>query len=207
MARDRSIMVADVNTSQTFSFTKPRILFRNPANVPIRMAYVSADGERFLALPPPRGPQLQQLTIFDRSGQVLQKVGEPGLYNAPSFSPDGARLLVMKNDLQTGQQDFWTIELATGKSTRLTNDTMPKIQPIWSPDGKFIYYSSFRNGEIPIYRRPSDGAGSEEKVFQYTPGAGVTVTDISPDGKFMLCDSGGVILMVPLSGPAAGKEV
>jgi Tol biopolymer transport system component len=207
MARDRSIMVAEVATSPTFSFVKPRVLFKNPAAVPIRMAFVSADGERFLALPPPRGPQLQQITIFDRSGQVLQKVGEPGLYNAPSFSPDGARLLVMKNDQQTGQQDLWTIELASGKMTRLTNDTLPRVQPIWSPDGKFIYYSAFRNGEIPVYRRPSDGTGNEEKVFQYTPGAGVTVTDISADGKFMLCDSGGVILMVPLSGPASGKEV
>jgi Tol biopolymer transport system component len=91
LARDQSIMVAGVKTSPSFSFSKPTVLFRQQSAVPERMAYVSADGERFLALPPPRGPQLQQITIFDRQGQVVQKVGEPGLYGQPSFSPDSRR--------------------------------------------------------------------------------------------------------------------
>src|SRR6266545_819320 len=201
-------MVAEVSTSPAFSFTKAKVLFRSQSAVPERMAYVSADGERFLALPPPRGPQLQQITIFDREGQVVQRVGEPGLYGQPSFSPDGARLLITKNDLQAGQSDLWTIELATGKHTRLTNDTLPKVAPLWSPDGKYIYYTSFRDGDFPIYRRPSDGNGGEELVFRYTPGAGVGVTDISPDGKFLVCDSGGVILVVPTgSDPKSRKEI
>ena len=209
VARDRSMMVAEVSTANAFSFTKPKVLFRQQSAVPERMAYVSADGERFLSLPPPRGPQLQQLTIFDRQGQIVQKVGQPGLYSQPSFSPDAQRLLVTQNDRQTGQSDLWTIELASGKTTRLTNDTLPKIAPLWSPDGRYIYYTSFRDGDFPIYRRPSDGSGAEELVFRYTPGAGVGVTDISADGTFMVCDSGGVVLLVPLTGndPAARKEI
>jgi Tol biopolymer transport system component len=206
VARDRSMMVADVGTTPTFSFTKPRVLFRQQSPVPDRVAYVSADGERFLAIPPPRGPQLQQLTIVDRQGQVLQKVGEPGLYNTPSFSPDGTRLLVMKNDIQSGQADLWTIELASGKFTRVTNDTLPRINPLWSPDGKHIYYASFRNGDFPVYRRPSDGSGSEELVFRYTPGAGVFPSDVSPDGKYLICDAGGYLIAVPLAGDAAARK-
>jgi Tol biopolymer transport system component len=183
-------------------------LFRQQSAVPERMAYVSADGERFVSLPPPRGPQLQQLTIFDRQGQVVQKVGEPGLYSQPAFSPDGKRLVVMKTDRQTSQSDLWTIELASGTATRLTNDTLPKFAPLWSPDGKHIYYTSLRDSDIPIYRRPSDGSGAEELVFRYTPGAGIVVSDIAPDGKFLVCDSGGVILVVPLAGdPASRKEI
>ncbi len=208
LARDQAVMVADVSTTPAFSFSKPKVLFRQEAKVPDRLRDVSVDGERFLALPPPRGPQLQQITVFNRRGEEVQKVGEPGLYSAPSFSPDGARLLVTKNDLQTGQQDLWTIDLATGKNTRLTNDTFPRVSPIWSPDGKYIYYSSFRNGEFPVHRRASDGSGDEELVFQYTPGAFVGVSDISPDGKFLVCDSGGIILVVPLAGdPASRKEI
>jgi Tol biopolymer transport system component len=208
LARDQAVMVATVNTSPTFSFTTPKVLFRQDSKVPDRLAYVSADGERFLALPPARGAQLQQITVFNRQGEVVQKVGEPGRYSGPSFSPDGARLLVTKNDLQTGQSDLWTIDLATGKSTRLTNDTFPKIGPLWSPDGKHIYYSSFRNGDFPVHRRASDGSGNEELVFNYTAGAFVGLSDISPDGKFLVCDSGGVIMVVPLAGdPASRKEV
>ena len=208
LARDQSMMVAEVKTSPTFSFSAPKVLFRQQAAVPERIAYVSSDGERFLVLPRPRGPQLQQVTIFDRAGQIVQKVGEPGMYGQPSFSPDAKRLLVTKVDLQTGQADLWTIDLASGKTTRLTNDTLPKNGPLWSPDGKYIYYTSLRNGDWPVLRRPSDGGGAEELVFRYTPGAGLNVTDISPDGRFILCDSGGVILVVPLTGdPASRKEI
>jgi Tol biopolymer transport system component len=206
VARDRAVMVAQVSTSPAFSFTKPTVLFRQDAKIPDRVAYVSADGERFLALPPPRGPQLQQITIFNRQGQPIQKVGEPGLYSQPSFSPDGTRLLVTKNDLQTNQSDLWVIDLATGKETRLTNDTNPRRPPLWSPDGKYIYYSSLRDGDIPIFRRPSDGSGAEELIFRYTPGAFIDVTDISPDGKFLVCDSGGVVLVVPLTGDSASRK-
>ena len=208
VARDRSVMVADVSTGPSFSFTKPRVLFRPQSAIPEVVRDVSADGERFLVVPPPRGPQLQQLTIFDRQGQVLQKVGEPGLYGQPSFSPDGTRLLVVKNDIQTAQSDYWTIDLATGKTTRLTNDTFGKVTALWSPDGKYIYYSSFRNGDFPIYRRLSDGTGGEEFVFQYTPGAILLPTDISIDGKWLVCDAGGYLITVPLTGdPKSRKEV
>jgi Tol biopolymer transport system component len=206
LARDRSVMVAEVSTAPTFSFTKPRVLFKPQGAVPEVVRTISADGERFLVVPPPRGPQLQQLTIFDRTGKVLEKIGEPGMYSQPSFSPDGTRLLVVKNDVQTAQADYWTIEIATGKPTRLTNDTYGKAAALWSPDGKYIYYSSFRNGDFPVYRRLSDGTGGEEFVFQYTPGAFLGPTDISPDGKWLLFDAGGYIITVPLTVDAKSRK-
>jgi Tol biopolymer transport system component len=206
LARDQAVMVADVGTSPDFTFTKPRVLFRQASKAPDRLSYVSADGERFLALPAPRGPQLQQITIFNRSGEVLQKIGEPGRYGGPSFSPDGTRLLVSKNDLQTGQTDLWTIDIASGKETRLTNDAFQKVNPLWSPDGKHIYYASFRNGDFPIYRRAWDGTGDEELVYKYEPGAFVGLSDISPDGKYIVVDSGGFIMVVPLTGDPASRK-
>jgi len=206
LARDQAVMVADVVMSPTFSFSKPRVLFRQASKVPDRLAYVTADGERFLALPAPRGPQLQQITIFNRSGEVLQKVGEPALYSGPSFSPDGSRLLVSKTDQQAGKADLWIIDLATGKQTKLTNDTFQKVNPLWSPDGKYIYYASFRNGDFPVHRRASDGTGDEELVYRYEAGAFVGLSDISSDGKYLVCDSGGFILVVPLTGDPASRK-
>ena len=208
LARDQAVMVAEVSTSPAFTFTKPKVLFRQSSPVPDRMAAISDDGERFLAFPPPRGPQLQQITIFNREGQVVKKVGEPGRYSQPTFSADASRLIVMKNDLKTGQQDLWTIDIASGKSTQITNDTYFKTSAMWSPDGRNILYSSMRKGDWGIYRRASDGTGSEELLFQYTPGAFLGLTDISPDGKYLMCD-GGVILTVPLTGndPTSRKAI
>jgi len=206
LARDRAVTVVDVTTAPSLSFTNRRVLFKPQGAVPEIVRAISADGERFLVVPPPRGPQLQQLTIFDRTGNVLQKIGEPGLYSQPSFSPDGTRLLVVKNDIQSAQADYWTIELASGTPTRLTNDTFGKQAALWSPDGKHIYYSSFRNGDFPIYRRLSDGTGGEEFVFQYTPGAFLGPSDISPDGKWLICDAGGYLITVPLAGDAKSRK-
>ena len=43
-------------------------------------------------------------------------------------------------------------------------------------------------------------------VFRYTPGAFLGPTDISPDGKWLICDSGGFIVTVPLTGDAASRK-
>ncbi len=200
VARDQSVMAAEVGTSPEFTFKKPEVLYRQQSAVPDRIAYISADGDRFVVLPRPRGPQLQQITIFNREGQVVKKVGEPGRYSAPSFSPDATRLLVTKHDLKTSQEDLWTIDLATGKSTQITNDTFPRFDAMWWPDGQQVTYSSMRNGDFAIYRKASDGTGGEEILFQYTAGAGLFLSDISPDGRSLICESGSVILTVPLTG-------
>jgi Tol biopolymer transport system component len=50
-----------------------------------------------------------------------------------------------------------------------------------------------------VHRRLSDGTGAEELVFQYTPGAFVGPSDISPDGKWLICDAGGYVITVPLT--------
>jgi len=208
-ARDQSVMSAAVSTSPSFSFSKPKVLFRQPVPVPDPLQCVSPDGQRFIVLPPARGQELQQITIFDRKGQVAKKVGEPALYSGPAFSPEGDRLLVAKNDIQTGQQDLWVLDIATAKATRITGDTRFKTTALWSPDGKYIFYTALIDGDWPVYRKPADGTGKEEVMFRYTPGAFVGVSDISPDGKFLVCNSGGVVLLVPLlpDDPAARKEI
>ena len=208
LARDQAMMSVDVSTSPSFTFSKPKVLFRQNAALPDRIGNTSADGERFIAIPPARGPQLQQLTIFNREGQIIKKVGEPALYSQPAFSPDGKRLLVAKQDLKSGQQELWIFDIERGNGTRLMTDTWFRNGFVWSPDGKTLFYANFHNGDGGIYRFPADGSGGEELVFRYTPGAFVGTSDISPDAKSILCGSGGIILTVPLSGdPAARKEI
>jgi Tol biopolymer transport system component len=208
-----NVMVAQVNTSPSFSFTKPSVLFGPPNGVPLNVRDLSRDGERFLVLPPPRGPQLQQLTIFDREGKLVSKVGEPGLYAAPMFSPDGTHLAVRKTDLKTGTNLIWTMDIDTGKAVAVNDETHPAQGFMWSPDGKYILYVGIRGTgtavALGIYRKPADGSGSEELLYRHTAATGVDLTDISPDGKYLLCGSGGVLLVVPLTGtdPLARKAI
>ena len=72
VARDQSVMAAAVTTSPSFSFSKPRVLLRQKAAVPDDLQYISANGDRFLVLPPARGQELQQLTRSEEHTSELQ---------------------------------------------------------------------------------------------------------------------------------------
>jgi Tol biopolymer transport system component len=72
---------------------------------------------------------------------------------------------------------------------------------MWTGDGRQILYVSVRaGGYAGIYRRSSDGSGAEELLYRYTPGAPIFLQDLSPDGGYLTFNSGGVVLVVPLTG-------
>lgn len=94
--------------------------------------------------------------------------------------------------------------------TPITDDEPADFNPLWSGDGKQILYVSARAGGYQgIYRKNADGTGEAELIYRYEPGAPVALRDISPDGRFLTFNSGGVILVVPTAGndPAARKAI
>src|SRR4029453_6624622 len=120
---------------------------------------------RFLARQQRLNRGLQQLTVFDRHGAVVSRVGEPGSYSQAAFSPDGARLAVIKRDIDSDAQDVWTFDVETGKGRAITSDSTPDAAPVWSADGKSIAYVSVRENTNGIYRRAADGTGAEETLY------------------------------------------
>ena len=195
---DRGIMSVSLTTSPDFEFSKPNVLFRLPETTPVApgTASVNRDVNRFVIAVPP--PQLRQLTLVDRHGKVLGTIGQPGLFGRVQFSHDGKHLLVVKNDPQTGISNVWAWDIATGKTTAITNEILSINSPVWSHDGKQIAYVLFKDSYGSVYRKAADGTGDPELLFRYTPGAGVGLTDWSPDGNF-LTFSTGVLLIIPLN--------
>jgi Tol biopolymer transport system component len=205
LSPDRGMMSVSLTTSPDFEFGKPKLLFRLPESTPVGpgTASVNRDINRFVIAVPP--PQLRQLTVLDRQGKVVGTIGQPGLFGQTRLSPDGKRVAVVRNDPQTGNNDIWVYDVATGKGTPITNDNQPDNSPIWSPDGKQIAYVSFKDSYNSIYRKAADGTGEAELLFRYTPGAGVPLTDWSPDGKFLTFFTG-VLLVVPLQANEKGLD-
>jgi Tol biopolymer transport system component len=213
MGADRGVKTVSVSTAPAFEFGKPRTLFKLPDAIPVGgtpggLGNIARDGQRVVFAVPP-GPRLQTITVLDRQGKVVRTVGAPGFYAQPALSPDGTKVAVSRNDRDTGFNDIWTFDMATGKSTAVTNDMPPDNGPIWSPDGKQVLYVSNRPPYNNIYRKAADGTGNEELLFRFTPGAGMQLTDVSPDGKFVSFSSGGVVFVVALTGsdPLARKAV
>ena len=209
VATNGGIVAAEVNADSTFTRGQPTQLFRLSQAIRVipRTITVSRDGERFV-IGVPHAPTLEQVTVFDRQGSVLQRVGEPGIYRNPTLSPDGMKVAVMRVVPETGDADIWTFDLTSGTGTPVTNDQADDNWPVWSPDGGQVAYRSERGIFSRIYRKAWDGTGEEEQLFEYTPGAFLQVTDWSADGRFVTFQDGcwGVLHVVPLSGGQDGRE-
>jgi TolB protein len=103
------------------------------------------------------------------------------------YSPDMKQIVYLKNSYEI--DDVFVLDLTTGLSANVTNT--PSVTdgwPVYSPDGKWIYYSSMETGSYCIYKIKSDG--SEKKQLSFA-GAGEVHArlSISQDGKTILYNS------------------
>jgi serine/threonine protein kinase/Tol biopolymer transport system component len=97
------------------------------------------------------GKEPSEVTI-DRSD-----VRDFGVYQ-PAWSPGGARIVYWVN--AGGQRDLETVTASGGPPVKLTDDIALDWAPIWSPDGKFVYFASDRGGAMGLWRIAVDeGSG------------------------------------------------
>ncbi len=68
----------------------------------------------------------------------------------PAWSPDGTRL-AFSAWRDGGYRDILVVELATGKIDELTHDRAIDMCPVWSTDGRYVYFDSDRTGIQNIF--------------------------------------------------------
>jgi Tol biopolymer transport system component len=141
------------------------------------------------------GVGFRSLKWFDRTGRELGTVGRLVVLGAgaPVLSPDERTLAL---NTVTG---ILLLDLATGKMTPFTSGGFP----VWSTDGKTIYYASNQSGQSEMYRKSSSGEGDAELVLR---NALLRLPmDASVDGHFLLFRSGRGIMWVQLDGNPPGE--
>ena len=122
-----------------------------------------------------------QLARFDRSGERLGVVGEPGPHTALSVSPDRTRVAVSHFE---DNRDIWIHDLERNVASRFTFDAGLDFSHTWSPDGRQLAYSSFRNSSSDLYLKPTSGAGEPELLLETDNNKGPR--DWPPDGRVLL---------------------
>jgi serine/threonine-protein kinase len=128
-----------------------------------------------------------RLVWVDRQGKA-QPIGLPqGLYFDPRISPDGTRVAVTWQTLSSGTGDIWVSDLTRNTFTRLSFSG-GALSPVWSPDGKKIYYSAIdaTGRKTTIMRRPADGSRDAETMGVLD--ARAYLEGITPDEKTLLLD-------------------
>jgi serine/threonine protein kinase/WD40 repeat protein len=70
----------------------------------------------------------------------------------PSWSPGGQRIAYWFMPPNVGRSDIATIGRRGGEVVVVTKDGSTNWNPVWSPDGKFLYWASDRGGNMGFWR-------------------------------------------------------
>jgi hypothetical protein len=153
-----------------------------------------------------------QLAWFDRKGTQLAAVGDVTDQMTVALSPDGAHVVVSSLDTARNTRDLSIIDLKRNNlRTRFTFDAADEMSPIWSPDGREIYFSSRRRGRLDLFRKPASGAGTEIELLTDDQN-NLYPSSVSSDGKLLmyfngnaLSRTGNDLWILPLTGEGKPK--
>ena len=149
------------------------------------LLYFQSGGAGALGGPAGRGQTVTNAVFGwrDRTGRQLGLAGEQGTYGDIDLSPDGKFVAVTRQDSGPGA-DIWVIDWErAGVPTRLTLDPADDINPVWSPDGFRVAFTTFRKGNADIYVKNANGVGAETPLLD-SP-SNEFVEDWSKDGKYI----------------------
>lgn len=164
-----SLVVSDQDGENDYKIMESKDPIMSPAWSPDsrQLAYVSFEGSKSSIF-------VQTL----RSGNRFQVSSKPGINGAPSFSPDGRKLVVTLGGVE-GNLDIYILDITSRQTKRLTTHRAIDTEGTWSPDGRYIYFTSDRSGGPQIYRVSANGGTPERFTFE---GSYNARPRLSPDG-------------------------
>src|SRR4029079_10067846 len=75
----------------------------------------------------------------------------------PALSPDVSEIVYFQDGKAPVSGDLFVVALAGGRPRRLTFDNTLAADPVWSPDGRWILFSSARSGSLTLWRGAAPG--------------------------------------------------
>ena len=129
------------------------------------------------------GTMPAQLVWFDRTGKLLGAAGDNDAYVSVAISPDGSRLVA--NTSPINKQRILLVE-ARGTRTLVAMSSKVGGFPVWSADGRRVYFTSAVNGPFDIFVKDVDSSAAEQPFITFENGQfGAVFLAASPDGKYL----------------------
>jgi eukaryotic-like serine/threonine-protein kinase len=125
---------------------------------------------------------IRKLSWYNRRGDRISSIGEPGLFAQLALSPDESRVAVDRNTHQNDVRywDIWTIDLASGVFSRLTKGSHFRL-PVWSPDSRKIAAVSQEGDGYSVVEIPlSSGSPA---ILAHAPSQPFSLESWTPDGR------------------------
>jgi Tol biopolymer transport system component len=129
----------------------------------------SADG-RWVVFTGERDGQADIFRVHPDGSGLERLTDDPAFDDQGALSPDG-RTLAFVSTRGRGTASLWTLDLASKKVINLTASESGNFRPSWSPDGKWIAFSSDRDA------RPGVFPGQ----WEHLQSTGIYI--VAPDGR------------------------
>jgi len=124
------------------------------------------------------------MLLYDlTTGQSKTILSDRGVLWGPAFSPDGKEVAYSKGE-PDGAWHLWTRATEGGAPRQLTSGNTLEIYGRYSPDGQEIFYSSWGQEPLSLWRVERKSGRARELEPKATTSD--SFEDISPDGKWMV---------------------
>jgi len=169
----------------------------------------SPDGDRVAVDASFAGPR--RIWMVDARGrnpqQISSDASEAVAHVRPRWSPDGRRLVYQR--VERTRFTVAALDVVSRESIIVTDSMWADLHPVWSPSGRWIYFSSYRSGGLNIWRVPVRAGGEPAgPPQQVTAGAGQDLEmAISPGSgrmAFSILKQNASIWVLPVD-PASGR--
>lgn len=126
-----------------------------------KVIYSKTDTNRF-------GEQYQDLFVFEIDSLKEDKITKDARIQDPAWHPSQEKIVAVQ--LQDGTQNLVLVDLESKNQTELTHfkNGETVYTPLWSPDGRFVYFSSAEINNRDLYRYDTESDQTEalmEDVF------------------------------------------
>jgi serine/threonine protein kinase/Tol biopolymer transport system component len=127
------------------------------------------------------------LRIDVATGRSRTLVGDDGVQ--PSWSPHGWRIAYWGVPIGSARRILWTVPADGGTPSKVLDDGAQNWNPVWSPDGAWLYFGSDRSGSLNLWRLPIDEQSGEVQGDPQpvtTPSTASGFWSLSRDGNHIL---------------------
>jgi serine/threonine protein kinase len=184
--RDGALLARPFDTNRLEFTGEPFTLSDKVGGDVISVTYsnFSVSGNGLLVFDPSLNRQRRQYRWVDRRGQPINSLDVPaGLFNH-WLSLDEKRFITDRLDPRTSTSDLWLYDVSGSNEQPFTFDPENDLNPVWSPDGRLVVWTSTRGGTQNLYQKATNFAGKEELLLKSEY---VNIpTDWSRDGRFII---------------------